>query len=298
MSAPLVTLTDVSFSYAYGERPALSDVTLRIEQGKLYGVIGPNGSGKTTLCGVLRGVVPHFHQGDLTGDVQIFGASTWDWEATELADSIGYVFQNPFTQISGVKDTVFEEIAFGLENQGVPPDEIMDRVLDVIDLVGIAPLVEKNPSGLSGGQRQLVAFAAIIAMDSQLIVIDEPTSQLDPETSEKVFAIIDSLQEQGRTIVLVEHDIDLLAQYADELIVLHHGRVLEAGPTREVLDSEALDSAEIPRPDVTELALALRRAGHAVPELPLTREDAIALLEDRAGRVPPTREEDSDADRL
>ncbi|GAB3559637.1 energy-coupling factor ABC transporter ATP-binding protein [Spelaeicoccus albus] len=274
----LISLKNVGFSYAYAEKPALRGITLDIEPGKLYGVIGPNGSGKSTLCSVIRGTIPHFHPGELSGDVLIYGRDTVDWDPAELSNRIGYVFQNPFTQISGIKDTVFEEIALGLENLGVEREELIDRVRAVIDQVGIDKLVDKDPNQLSGGQRQLVAFASIIAMDADFIVIDEPTSQLDPEASEAVFGIIESLKAGGKTIVLVEHKIDLLAEYADELIVMKRGEVLAHGPARDVLVSEELAVAEIPRPEVTELGLALERAGKPLSSIPITRAEARELV--------------------
>lgn len=274
----LISLKDVGFAYAYADKPALRNINLKIEPGKLYGVIGPNGSGKSTLCSVIRGTIPHFHPGDLTGDVTIYGQNTNDWDPAELSNRIGYVFQNPFTQISGIKDTVFEEIALGLENLGVPRDELIERVRAVVEEVGIEKLIAKDPNQLSGGQRQLVAFASIIAMDADFIVIDEPTSQLDPEASAAVFAIIASLKERGKTIILVEHKIDLLAEYADDLIVMKRGELILQGPARDVLVSGELADAEIPRPEVTELGLALERADKPLSSIPITRAEARDLV--------------------
>lgn len=277
----LITLEDVSFTYTYADRPALEGVSLTIDEGVVYGIVGPNGSGKSTLCGVIRGTIPHFHPGTLTGQVAILGHETRKWNPKQLSTRIGYVFQNPFTQISGIKDNVFEEIAFGLENLGVEREAAMARVQQVVDLVGIRHLVAKNPNEISGGQRQLVAFAAIVAMDTDVIVIDEPTSQLDPETSETVFAIIGTLKQQGKTVVLVEHKVDLMAGLADRIVVLHRGRVLADGPTRDVLTSDAFDRAELRRPEVTEMALALDAAGRGLGSIPITTAEAEAALAPR-----------------
>lgn len=277
----LIALEDVSFTYTYADRPALSDVSLQIEEGHVYGIVGPNGSGKSTLCGVIRGTIPHFHPGTLTGRVTILGRETREWNPKQLSTRIGYVFQNPFTQISGIKDNVFEEIAFGLENLGTERDEAMARVQRVVDLVGIGHLVAKNPNEISGGQRQLVAFASIVAMDTDIIVIDEPTSQLDPETSETVFGIIDTLKQQGKTVVLVEHKVDLMAGLADRIVVLQRGRVIADGPTRDVLTADAFDQAELRRPEVTEMALLLRDAGRGLGGIPITTEEAEAALAPR-----------------
>jgi len=277
----LVSIKNVGFTYAYSEEPALTNVSLEILPGLLYGVVGLNASGKSTLCSLIRGLIPHFHDGELTGTVEILGKNLTDWDPAELSRQIGYVFQNPFTQISGVKDTVFEEIALGLENLGVPREEMISRVNEVVAQLGIEALIEKNPNELSGGQRQKVAFASIIAMDADFIVIDEPTSQLDPDASEAVFGIIRDLKKRGKSIILVEHKIDLMAEYADRIIVMKEGRIVMEGDVREVLTSPTLDDAQVPRPEVTELALALERAGRPLSSVPITRAEAQLLVRER-----------------
>ncbi|WP_207226265.1 energy-coupling factor ABC transporter ATP-binding protein [Microterricola gilva] len=276
-----MSIKNVGFTYAYADEPALSDVSLEIQPGLLYGVVGLNASGKSTLCSLIRGLIPHFHEGALTGTVEILGTNLADWDPAELSRKIGYVFQNPFTQISGVKDTVFEEIALGLENLGVPREEMISRVSQVVAELGLEALIEKNPNGLSGGQRQKVAFASIIAMDADFIVIDEPTSQLDPEASEAVFEIIRDLKRRGKSIILVEHKIDLMAEYADRIIVMKQGRVVMEGDVRDVLTSPVLDEADVPRPEVTELALALENAGRPLSAIPITRAEAHVLVRER-----------------
>lgn len=277
----LVTMHDVSFTYAYSEQPALRNVSLQLEEGLLYGVIGVNASGKTTLCSLIRGLIPLFHPGTLEGKVEIRGRNLLEWDPAELSRAIGCVFENPFTQISGIKDTVFEEIAFGLENLGVPREEMITRVLDVVERLGLQALIKKNPNELSGGQRQKVAFASIVAMDADFIVIDEPTSQLDPEASDAVFEIIGGLRKRGKSIVLVEHKIDLMAQHADRIIVMQDGRIIAEGPTGDILTSEIMDVADVPRPEVTDLALALKDTPKALPVLPITRVQAFDILSPR-----------------
>lgn len=280
----LVSMDRVSFTYAYSEQPALRDVSLTLEEGLLYGVIGVNASGKTTLCSLMRGLIPLFHPGTLSGKVEIRGRNLLDWNPAELSRAVGCVFENPFTQISGIKDTVFEEIAFGLENIGIGRDEMIDRVIDVVERLGLQALIKKNPNELSGGQRQKVAFASIVAMDADFIVIDEPTSQLDPEASDAVFGIIGDLRRRGKSIVLVEHKIDLMAEHADRIIVMKDGRVIGEGPAADILTSAVMDEADVPRPEVTELALALQGTAKAFPSLPVTRAEAFAALSPRLGR--------------
>ncbi|WP_218063318.1 ABC transporter ATP-binding protein [Arthrobacter sp. SDTb3-6] len=281
-----MSLRNVGFTYAYGDKPALTDISLTIEPGLLYGVVGLNASGKSTLCSVIRGIIPHFHHGELTGEVRIMGKDLLDWDPAELSKSIGYVFQNPFTQISGVKETVFEEIALGLENLGIEREEMIERVTVVVRELGLEALIRKNPNELSGGQRQKVAFASIIAMDADFIIIDEPTSQLDPDASEAVFGIIRQLKERGKSIILVEHKIDLMAEYADRIIVMKGGQVVMEGPARDVLVSDGLGDAGVPYPEVTELAFALARAGKPLSSVPITRAEAAQLVSDRIKEAP------------
>ena len=282
----LVSIEDVSFSYMYTDEPALKNISLQIEPGLLYGVVGLNASGKSTLCSLIRGLVPHFHKGELTGKVEVLGRDLLEWDPAELSKAIGYVFQNPFTQISGIKETVFEEIALGLENLGIGRDEMIERVTSVVKQLGIESLIEKNPNDLSGRQRQKVAFASIIAMDADFIVIDEPTSQLDPESSDAVFQIIRDLKERGKSIVLVEHKIDLMAEYADRIIVMKEGEIVLEGPVRDVLTSEMLAAASVPRPEVTELAYELKKRGKDLRSIPITRAEASqAILERMKGET-------------
>lgn len=267
-------LNDVSFTFAYSERPALQHISLTLAEGLLYGVVGTNGSGKTTLCQLLRGIVPFFHDGELEGDVEVLGKPLLEWEESALATSIGCVFENPFTQISGIKETVFEEIAFGLENLGFERDEIFRRVEETLDELDLWKLAHKNPNDLSGGQRQKVAFGSIIAMDSPAIVIDEPTSQLDPEATEMIFDAIERLKSRGKTVILAEHKIDHLARVADRLIVLHDGQLVQEGAVRDVLTGPELAGAQVPTSEIVAVSRGL------LQEPPLTRDEFHARLRD------------------
>lgn len=277
----LAQLRDVRFTYAYAERPALDGVSLDLEEGIVHGIVGLNGSGKTTLCNLIRGIVPHFHTGELDGEVRVLGRDLREWDPAELSQAIGCVFDNPFTQISGIRETVYEEIALGLENLGIPREEMITRVEHVIELLGIEAIALKNPNGLSGGQQQKVAFASIIAMDPGVIVIDEPTSQLDPDASEAVFAIIAQLKARGTSVILVEHKIDLLAGIADRITVLRDGKVVCTGATRDVLTSPTMRQTGVPTPEVTELGRRLALAGRPLPMTPITAAEAVAGVSTR-----------------
>jgi len=280
----IVSLKNVSYKYPLQKQYALENINLNLEEGKFYGLIGENSGGKTTLCNLIRGLIPHFYNGDLEGEAVIYGTEVRDWDTAEISAKIGYVFQNPFTQISGIKETVFEEIAMGLENLGVPKDEMIERVCNVCKLLKIEHLIENNPNELSGGQRQRVAFASIIAMDTDLLVIDEPTSQLDPEGTEDVFEIIKTLKNSGKTIILVEHKIDLIAEYCDEVIVMNEGKIVFNGPTQEVLSNKELLEQNAVIPQVALLGHLMNDLGKPLEQIPITIDQAVALIKQREGK--------------
>ena len=279
-----IELKDVSYKYPYTKDFALQNVTCSFEKGKFYGIIGENGGGKTTLCNVIRGLIPHFYLGKLTGDVIVEGKDIREWDTAELCSKIGYVFQNPFTQISGIKPTVFEEVAIGLENLGVPKDEMIERVVNVCEQLDIGHLIKNNPNELSGGQRQRVAFASIIAMDTETLVIDEPTSQLDPEGTESVFNIINTLKHSNKTIILVEHKIDLIAEFCDEILVMENGTIAYSGPTKEILSKRELMDHNAAIPEVAKFGHAMNDAGKPLSKIPVTLNEALELVKERSAR--------------
>lgn len=268
---------NVTYSYPLTEKPAMSNLNLQIERGKFYGVIGENGSGKTTLCALLRGFAPSFYKGEIQGEVLVEGKNINEYGG-ELSQKIGFVFQNPFTQISGVKDTVFEEVAYGLENFGVPVEEIERRVIDVMKMTNIESLAEKNPFELSGGQMQRVALASVIVLEPDILIIDEPTSQLDPEGTESVFSIIEEMKKKQKTIILVEHKIDLIAEYADDVIVLKDGELLAVGDKSKVLTDTSLLDQGIALPQVVLLAEKLKEAGLPLSRIPVTEKQAVEVI--------------------
>lgn len=274
----VIELKNVTYSYPLTDTPALKDFSCTIEEGKFYGVIGANGAGKTTLCSLIRGFAPDFFKGELSGDVLVYGKPTSAYAPGELSLKIGYVFQNPFNQISGVKDTLFEEVAFGLENFGVPVDEIEQRVTRVMELTNITELAEKNPFELSGGQQQRVALASIIVLEPDILVIDEPTSQLDPEGTESVFKIIKAMKEQKKTIILVEHKIDLIAEYADEVLVLHEGELIRSGDKQQVLSDMSLLEKGVQLPQMAILGNRLIQQGLPLSYVPITEAQGAEVI--------------------
>ena len=273
---------NVDYSYPLTTEPAIKHLNLQIERGKFYGVIGENGSGKTTLCALLRGFAPSFYKGEIKGEVLVEGKNINEYGG-ELSQKIGFVFQNPFTQISGVKDTVFEEVAYGLENFGVPVEEIERRVIEVMKMTNIESLAEKNPFELSGGQMQRVALASVIVLEPDILIIDEPTSQLDPSSTNDVFEIISALKNQGKTVIIAEHKVDLLAEYCDEIIAMAEGRIIAQGDTREVLANPILREKGVRIPQTVSLAVNMEKEGMPLRNIPINKKEAIELLKEREG---------------
>ena len=272
-------IENVNYKYPLEEKQALKNINIEIKKGEFWAVIGKNGSGKTTFCNMLRRFVPDFYKGELTGKIMLEDKELKDYSQKELVQKIGFVFQNPFTQISGVKDTVFEEIAYGLENLGLEKEEIISKVEKILKMLEIEKLRDRNPYDLSGGQKQRVALASIIAMDSDILVIDEPTSQLDPKGTEDIFKIINLMANEGKTIILVEHKLELIAEYAQNILVLDEGEIILNGKAKEVLNNKILLEKEIGMTQYSILAYELEKARKVeFEEIPITKEKTVELL--------------------
>lgn len=274
-------LKDINYKYPLSENKVLKNINLDIKKGEFWAVIGKNGSGKTTFCNLLRGFVPDFYKGELSGEITLENKKLSEYSQKEIVQKIGFVFQNPFTQISGVKETVFEEIAFGLENLGFEVSYIKDKVNEILQLLGIENLKDKNPYELSGGQGQKVALASIIAMEPEILVIDEPTSQLDPQGTEEIFKIINMLAKKGKTIILVEHKTELIAEYAEKVIVFDEGEIILKGDTEEVLKNPILLEKQIGMPQYAVLAYKLKEKMPEkikFDEIPVTRAATLKEL--------------------
>ena len=272
-------LENVNYKYPLEEKNTLQNINIEIKKGEFWAVIGKNGSGKTTLCNILRRFVPDFYKGELIGKITLEGKELKDYSQKEIVQKIGFVFQNPFTQISGVKNTVFEEIAYGLENLGIERETIISEVEKILKLLEIEKLRDKNPYNLSGGQKQRVALASIIAMNPDILVIDEPTSQLDPKGTEDIFKIINLMANEGKTIILVEHKLELIAEYAQNILVLDEGEIILSGKAKEVLNNKILLEKEIGMTQYSMLAYELEKSGKVeFEEIPITKEKIVELL--------------------
>jgi energy-coupling factor transporter ATP-binding protein EcfA2 len=280
-AGPIAVLDRVSYYYPGAATPALRDVSLVIEPGELLGLIGPTGAGKSTLCLLFNGTVPQFHGGRFFGSVRIGGDDTVDHPISHLARQVGVVFQDPETQL--IATSVENEIAFPLENLGVPADEIRRRIPEVLHAVRMDGLERKRPDELSGGQKQRLAIAAALATRPRLLVLDEPTSQLDPAGEEAVFAVLRQVnREQGITVILASHAAEQLALHADRIALLSGGQLVAVGPPGEIYAAtDVVWQHHLRPPQVSETFQRIREVcpAAAPARIPVTLEAGMSALE-------------------
>lgn len=282
MTPSAIDVTDLIVRYQGAERRALDEVNLSIAEGEVVGVIGPTGAGKTTLLSCMAGVIPFHEDGAATrGGVSVLGRTVGEYGGLAgITEHVGLVMQDPEAQL--VNTTVREELVWGMENNGVPVEEIDRRMNRAAELFGINTLLDRFTSGLSGGQKQRVVVAAVFCLGPRIILLDEPTSELDPAGTEDVMRAIRTLADEGVTVVVVEHKIDELARYADRLVVMNAGRIDRVGTVRTVLE----DPQVLERPQLFEIAQRLRAAGHWSAALPLSLDEAVASWHALAGPAP------------
>jgi energy-coupling factor transporter ATP-binding protein EcfA2 len=271
-SLAAISARNLSFTYAGADKPSMENVNISIEKGEFAILTGPSGCGKTTLCRCLNGLIPNFYSGDIQGELEIDGLDTKGKATAELATHIGFVFQNPENQLFSL--TVERDVAFGLENLGVPKEEALQRIEWAMEATGILGLRDKAPYELSGGQQQRAAIAGVLAMRPNILVLDEPTSFLDPKSAEEIVGVIAKLNmELGLTTLLVEHRLDLVSRYANRVIVMDKGKIALDGTPSEIYGDEArLIGIGLPR--VTTLFHLLRLDGFPVASNPITVEQA------------------------
>lgn len=258
---PIIRIDHVSFSYGEASARALDDVTLSVSPGDFLGIIGPSGAGKTTLASAMSGAIPHHYTGPFFGSVLVDGKDTCAVTLTDISQVVGSVLQDIDTQM--VASVVEDEMLFGLENFGVPHSQIEERVIDALETVGIANLRERDIATLSGGQKQKVAIAAILALRPRVLVLDEPTAALDPASSRMVFETLCSInRELGVTVVIIEQKVALLSEYASRIAVMQGGRIaLEGTPSEVFSHSAELRSIGVDSPRVTRISNSLAARG-------------------------------------
>ena len=252
----LIEVKDLKYRYPGTTQLALDGVSFTVEKGEFIGIAGENGAGKSSLSQALLGLIPQFYKGAYGGSVTVCGMDARSTPVSELCRHVGLVFQNPFNQLSGAKDTVYDEVGYGLQNLGFPPEEIRARVESVLRCFGIWEYRDRNPFDLSGGQLQRVAICSVLAMKPDVLILDEPTSQLDPEGSEEVFHTVDELTKMGITIIMIEQKIEKLAGYCDRVLLMHQGHVVDYDTPRRIFSREDLYDLGVNPPAYTRFARA------------------------------------------
>lgn len=273
-----ITVEHLKYKYPATNFLALDDISFSVEQGEFVGIIGKNESGKSTLCQAIAGLVPNFHKGSYGGKIIIDGKEVKKVELSEICKKVGIVFQNPFNQVTGSKLTVYEEIAFGLENLGIEKEEMVRRIDEAMELLDIAKYKNRNPFDLSGGQMQRMAIASIIAMQPEVIVLDEPTSQLDPQGREEVYQAVQKLSKKGITIFMVEHNMEKIASYSNRVLLLHEGRLVDFDTPQKIFSRDDLNSLDVEAPSFTKICKALSLKNEVTGCYPVTLEEAYDLL--------------------
>ena len=280
----MITVKNFSFCYAGGSQPALDNINFTINDGDFVGIIGRSGSGKTTLTHALNGMIPHYFRGDFYGSVEIIAKDGTVMDTVEtlpdtISQFVGSVLQDTDAQM--VTSMVWDELRYGLEGTGISEEEINSRVEQALQDVGISELKDREISSLSGGQRQKVAIAAILALKPQILILDEPTGELDPQSSRNVLELLRRLNEQGITILVVEQKIMQLCEFCKRLIVLDKGKICFNGETKETLmHGDVLENVGVHVPRIVSLYNSLTAHGISCGLPPCTLDEAEKMIEE------------------
>jgi len=273
----LIKIRGLNFTYNGAEKPALRNIDLTIEDGQFVLLTGASGGGKSTLCRCFNGLVPHFYGGKISGKAEVQGLDILAHSPKELATKVGMVFQDPENQL--VTADVEREIAFGLENLGYPKNLIARRIEEALDTVGIAPLRFARNNELSGGEKQKVAIASVLALHPEVLVLDEPTSELDPQSAEEVLRLLERLNDElGLTVILIEQRLDRVVHLVDRMLVMGGGKIIAEGTPGEVMNGD-IGGLGIGLPPVIRLMRELESHNASLNGLPLTVKDARLRLQ-------------------
>ena len=272
-----VSLQDLGWKYSGRKNFAIDHVNLEIEENTFTSIVGPNEHGKTTLVSCIKGIIPHSINGVWRGKVEIFGKDSRELSAQTLADEIGFVFSDPEAQFTSM--TVEEELVFGLENIGLRLDEIAERLDWATEITMISDLMDKPPYEISGGQKQRVAIASVLAMRPQIMILDEPTSMLDPLGKDFIFEIMTNLKKEDNiTLIVVEHNIEQIAPLSDQIILMYDGNIAKNAPPEEFFENSAfLLEHGINPPEATAFIDQLKQNGRYKGPLPSDLEGAVRI---------------------
>lgn len=279
MNRLVISIKNLYFKYLSAKHWSLLNITLKISRGEFVLITGPTGSGKSTLVRCLNGLIPHFYPGQMQGTIQVLGIDPREKKVREMAGHVGFVFQNTEDQLFSL--SVERELVFSLENLGLPKEEIKTRLEEVIEALNLSELLDKRIPKLSGGQKQKVAIAAALAMKPEILVLDEPLSELDPRSRLEIISVLDTLKQEDLTIVLVEHRLHETLPIADKLVLLVDGELLACGEPRKILMEEnRWEKLGISLPLATLYALRLPTLKTHLNSLPLTPEELVTVLEE------------------
>lgn len=276
----MIRIEQLSFSYEGNEKKVLDDINLTVEDGDFVGIIGASGAGKSTLTYAINGVIPHHFGGHYFGHVYVGDMDVFDTPLTDISRLIGTVFQDIDSQM--VSTIVEDELLYGMENFGVPKEEMEGRIEEALGAVGISRLRSRDINSLSGGQKQKVAVAAILALKPQILVLDEPTGELDPRSSRQIFTVLRELNEKhGITVIIVEQKIMLLCEFVKKLVVMENGRLLYSDEVHKVLaHSDKLEEAGVKCPRIVTLSGMLKAEGLGTGAIAINLEEAQAMVEE------------------
>ncbi|AFK51592.1 ABC transporter related protein [Thermogladius calderae 1633] len=281
MSAPAVEIRDLWFKYLMAEDWTLKNLNLTVERGEFVVLMGPSGCGKSTLMYILTGIIPNMVKGTIKGTVRILGRDILKLQPQEIVRDVGFVFQNPDSQI--IMPSVLEEVIFGLENLGLPPDEIRERAEEIIKYVGLWEKKDLSPWSLSAGERQILAIASVLALRPKVMILDEPTSMLDHRGTRRVLDLLDRLKRDYQmTIIVVEHRIEWASKIADKIVIMDKGEFVAVGKPSEVFSNyELIMRVGVRPPMISEVFYKLMDKGVRVDRIPVTAREAVELIKGR-----------------
>ena len=284
MSNPIIELKNFSFRYEGSTDVVLKNVELTINEGDFVGIVGCNRAGKSTLCKCLVGILPFVMGGQWDGEIIVDGKSFNETKGENSSDTIGIVFQDAESQFT--QPTVEDELAFAMCNFGFPKELIRERILYAAEACGLMELLDRSPFRLSGGQQQRLAVACILALQPRVLILDESTSQLDPVGRDDIFRLVGELHKQGKTVIMVDHNIEKIAECVDKVLVLHEGNLVAYdAPNKVFCQKELLNKNNVRSPQVTDAALAMKEQLKIEGDLPVYLEEAIPVFQSIAEGV-------------
>ncbi|WP_160848673.1 ATP-binding cassette domain-containing protein [Pontibacillus yanchengensis] len=278
MTKEAVRVKELAFQYPDTEEKTLKDINFTLRYGEILGVVGPTGAGKSTLAMCLNGLIPEVIEGELEGEVYIKEENIQDFSVADVSEYVGFVFQEPENQLSQM--TIEEEIAFGMGNLGVSRSEMEVRIKDALAQVGLTGYEKRSPLALSGGQQQRLAIASVLAMRPSIMIMDEPTSMLDPKGKNEVYDVLQNLKGYDMTGIIIDHEVERIATYCDKILVLNEGEVQAFGTPEEVFTQiELLHQFQLNAPQVTEFLYRYNQEYQQDVKLSTTVKEAVATFE-------------------